>query len=50
MKPYQDFQDRISNAINSGGWKFSSQILGAELEEEQAKSNVLKDCGVQILG
>ena len=24
IQPYQDFQDRISKAINLGGWKFSS--------------------------
>ena len=34
--PYQDFQDRISKAINLGGWKFPSQILRAELEEERS--------------
>ena len=37
-------------AINSGCWKFSSHILGTKLEEEQAKSRHVKECGVQILG
>ena len=32
------FPRLISKAINSRHWKFSSQILEAELEEEQAKS------------
>ena len=32
----------ISKAINSGRWKFSSWFSGAQFEEEQAKSGLVK--------
>ena len=50
IQSYQDFEDRITGAINSRDWKFSSRILGIELEEEQEKSKLIKECEVQILG
>ena len=42
IQPYQDLQDRISKAINLGGWKFSSQISRVDLEEEEMKSGSTK--------
>ena len=30
--------------MNSGDWKSLSQILGVELEEEQAKSGHVEEC------
>ena len=46
IQPYQDFQDRIKSVIHSGDWKFSSQILGVKLEEEQVKSERVEKHGV----
>ena len=46
---YQDFQDRISSAINLGLWKLLIMDFESGLEEEKAKSRCVEECRVQII-